>query len=116
MSIPYENSTLPGYLFLVDDSGVPRPTIIYTRGYDSTCQERYFVLAEFPFVVNPLARLVITSLEDGKTGAFTLANYVAAYGRARYLAALWNTLGLGVAVSGLCVLFAVPDGLGSLAH
>jgi alpha-beta hydrolase superfamily lysophospholipase len=45
VSIPYENSTLPGYLFLVDDSGVPRPTIIYTSGYDSTSQECYFVLA-----------------------------------------------------------------------
>ncbi len=45
VSIPYEHTTLPGYLFLVDDSGVPRPTIIYTSGYDSTCQECYFVLA-----------------------------------------------------------------------
>src|SRR5882757_10310175 len=45
VSIPYQDTTLPGYLFLVDDSGVPRPTIIYTSGYDSTCQECYFVLA-----------------------------------------------------------------------
>ena len=45
VSIPYQNTTLPSYLFLVDDSGVPRPTIIYTSGYDSTCQECYFVLA-----------------------------------------------------------------------
>ena len=44
-SIPYQDTTLPGYLFLVDDSGVPRPTIIYTSGYDSTSQEGYFVLA-----------------------------------------------------------------------
>jgi hypothetical protein len=45
VAIPYENTTLPGYLFLVDDSGAPRPTIIYTSGYDSTSQECYFVLA-----------------------------------------------------------------------
>jgi alpha-beta hydrolase superfamily lysophospholipase len=45
VSIPYQETTLPGYLFLVDDSGVPRPTIIYTSGYDSTSQECYFVLA-----------------------------------------------------------------------
>jgi hypothetical protein len=45
VSIPYQDTTLPGYLFLVDDSGVPRPTIIYTSGYDSTSQEGYFVLA-----------------------------------------------------------------------
>jgi alpha-beta hydrolase superfamily lysophospholipase len=45
VSIPYEDTTLPGYLFLVDNSGMPRPTIIYTSGYDSTIQECYFVLA-----------------------------------------------------------------------
>jgi alpha-beta hydrolase superfamily lysophospholipase len=45
VSIPYQDTTLPGYLFLVDDSGMPRPTIIYTSGYDSTSQEGYFVLA-----------------------------------------------------------------------
>jgi hypothetical protein len=45
VSIPYQDTTLPGYLFLVDDSGAPRPTIIYTSGYDSTIQECYLVLA-----------------------------------------------------------------------
>jgi alpha-beta hydrolase superfamily lysophospholipase len=45
VSIPYQHTSLPGYLFLVDDSGVARPTIIYTSGYDSTSQEGYFVLA-----------------------------------------------------------------------
>jgi pimeloyl-ACP methyl ester carboxylesterase len=29
--------------FLVDDSGTPRPTIIYTNGFDSTREEGYFV-------------------------------------------------------------------------
>ena len=32
-------------------------------------------------VVNPLLRLVMTSLEAADTGAFTLQNYVTAYGR-----------------------------------
>jgi alpha-beta hydrolase superfamily lysophospholipase len=44
VSIPYQDTTLPGYLFPVDDSGAPRPTIICTSGYDSTIQEGYFVL------------------------------------------------------------------------
>ncbi|OPX07221.1 S9 family peptidase [Mycobacterium sp. AT1] len=43
--IPYEDTTLPGYLYLVDDSGNPRPTIIYTSGYDSTLEESYFAIA-----------------------------------------------------------------------
>jgi pimeloyl-ACP methyl ester carboxylesterase len=45
VSIPYEDTTLPAYLFLVDDPGAPRPTIIYNSGYDSTREESYFVIA-----------------------------------------------------------------------
>ncbi|MEU6216717.1 alpha/beta fold hydrolase [Streptomyces sp. NPDC047022] len=42
--IPYEDSTLPGYLFLVDDTGTPRPTVIFTSGFDSTLEEAYFAI------------------------------------------------------------------------
>jgi iron(III) transport system permease protein len=59
-------------------------------------------------VVNPLLRLVVTSLTTGDGTAWTLANYIAAYSRERYLQALVNSLILGAAVSALCVLFAVP--------
>jgi pimeloyl-ACP methyl ester carboxylesterase len=45
VSIPYEDTTLPAYMFLVDDSGAARPTIIYNSGYDSTREESYFVIA-----------------------------------------------------------------------
>jgi pimeloyl-ACP methyl ester carboxylesterase len=45
VAIRYEGTTLPGYLFLVDDSSTPRPTVIYTNGYDSTAEESYFVIA-----------------------------------------------------------------------
>lgn len=44
VSIPYEGTTLPGYLFLVDDSGTSRPTVIYNSGYDSTLEEAYFAV------------------------------------------------------------------------
>ncbi len=43
--IPYEDTTLPAYLFLVDDSGAARPTVVYNSGYDSTREESYFVIA-----------------------------------------------------------------------
>jgi iron(III) transport system permease protein len=59
-------------------------------------------------VANPLLRLIVTSFQAADTGAFTLSNYAAAYGRQRYLAALWNSLQLGAAVAVLCTLFAVP--------
>jgi len=42
-------------------------------------------------VVNPLARLLIVSFQDSE-GAFTLANYAAAYGRSRHIDALLNSL------------------------
>jgi pimeloyl-ACP methyl ester carboxylesterase len=45
VSIPYEDTTLPAYLFLVDDSDAARPTIIYNSGYDSTREESYFAIA-----------------------------------------------------------------------
>ena len=45
VSIPYEGTNLPAYLFLVDDTGVRRPTIIYNSGFDSTREESYFAIA-----------------------------------------------------------------------
>ncbi|WP_433509202.1 alpha/beta hydrolase family protein [Nonomuraea sp. CA-143628] len=50
LRIPYEDTTLPGYLFLTDDSltngsGTPRPTLLYHGGYDSTLEEDYLALA-----------------------------------------------------------------------
>lgn len=45
IAIPYENTTLPGYLYLVDGSGHPRPTVVYNSGYDSTLEESYFAVA-----------------------------------------------------------------------
>jgi fermentation-respiration switch protein FrsA (DUF1100 family) len=44
ISIPYGKDKLPGYLLLADDSGKPRPTIIYTNGFDSTTEEGYHVI------------------------------------------------------------------------
>ncbi|MGW7695147.1 dipeptidyl aminopeptidase, partial [Streptomyces asiaticus] len=32
LRIPYEDTTLPGYLFLADDSGTPRPTVLFHGG------------------------------------------------------------------------------------
>jgi len=45
LTIPYEGTTLPAYLFLVDDSGAPRPTVIFHGGFDSILEESYFAIA-----------------------------------------------------------------------
>ena len=58
-------------------------------------------------VVNPLARLLIVSFQQ-PDGAFTLANYLAAYSRPRYVEALGNSLVLGVSAASLCLVFGVP--------
>ncbi|OKH65965.1 dipeptidyl aminopeptidase [Mycobacterium sp. SWH-M3] len=45
ITIPYQDTTLPGYLYLVDDSERPRPTVVFNGGYDSTLEESYVALA-----------------------------------------------------------------------
>lgn len=42
VNIPYEDTTLTGYFYQVDDSLKPRPTLIIHGGYDSTGEELYF--------------------------------------------------------------------------
>ncbi|MFD9637561.1 alpha/beta hydrolase family protein, partial [Streptomyces violascens] len=42
VEIPYEHTTLPGYLYRVDDSGAPRPTLIMHNGFDGTAEEMHF--------------------------------------------------------------------------
>jgi iron(III) transport system permease protein len=67
-----------------------------------------FVALLLVLVVNPLARLFWVSFQDPDTGALTLANYLTAFGRWRYIEALVNSLVVGLAVGVLCVLFGVP--------
>lgn len=41
VEIPYEDTSLPGYFYKVDDSGAPRPTLILQTGFDGTLEELY---------------------------------------------------------------------------
>ena len=59
-------------------------------------------------VVSPFVYLVLTSFQAERTGDFTLSNYATAYGRARYIDALFNSLKLGVGAAALAGLFAIP--------
>jgi len=59
-------------------------------------------------VINPLVRLLWTSFQDPDTGALTLGNYAAAYGRWRNVEALINSVVIGLAVAVLCTVFGVP--------
>jgi iron(III) transport system permease protein len=59
-------------------------------------------------VAFPLGKLLVVSFETRGTGAFTLSNYVSAYGRARYVDALLNSLRLGLTSATIAVVMAVP--------
>ncbi|MGR3321628.1 MAG: ABC transporter permease [Pseudooceanicola sp.] len=59
-------------------------------------------------VVGPIGFLLKVSFQEGGNGAFTLDNYAEAYGRWRYLQALFNSCLLGACTAALCVVFAVP--------
>ena len=59
-------------------------------------------------IASPMVRLVISSFQEPETGRLTLQNYVEAYGRARHLQALWNTVQFGAGVAALSCLFGVP--------
>ncbi|MFD1515274.1 alpha/beta hydrolase family protein [Halomarina rubra] len=43
LSIPYEGTTIPGYLFVPDDREGPRPTVVCVGGFDSLAEELYFL-------------------------------------------------------------------------
>lgn len=49
LEIPYERTTLPGYLYLADDTGARRPTVLFHGGFDSTLQEDYFAVVLIRF-------------------------------------------------------------------
>jgi len=59
-------------------------------------------------VVSPFIELVLSSFRSENGGGFTFANYAAAYGRERYVQALFNSLELGACAAILAGVFAVP--------
>jgi len=65
-------------------------------------------LALLFLVVGPAMKLVISSLQDGDTGAFTLSNYVTAYSSTLRLRALGVSLLYAGGVTVVAALFAVP--------
>nr|WP_257019406.1 esterase FrsA [Streptomyces sp. TLI_235] len=42
VAIPYESTTLPGYLYRADTTRAPRPTLIMHSGFDGTAEELHF--------------------------------------------------------------------------
>ncbi|MCC7275618.1 MAG: iron ABC transporter permease [Alphaproteobacteria bacterium] len=59
-------------------------------------------------VAYPLGKLLVVSFETRGTGAFTVDNYLTAYGRARYVEALVHSLELGALAAAIATVLAVP--------
>ena len=82
---------------------------VRTSRFDSSWLLWIAIIAVLLFlVVSPFVYLVITSFQTERTGEFTFANYATAYGRARYVEALVNSLKLGAVSALLAGVFAVP--------
>ncbi|RDI72617.1 alpha/beta hydrolase family protein [Halopelagius longus] len=61
VEIPYEDTRLPGYLFVPGEGGAPRPTVVCLGGFDSVAEELYFLCG----VPEALARGYAVLLFDG---------------------------------------------------
>lgn len=59
-------------------------------------------------VANPLGQLLSTSFSDPNAPGYTLANYLEAFSRPRYLTAYLNTIKLAVVAAVLSLVIAVP--------
>lgn len=82
---------------------------VRTSSFDASWLLWIAIIAVLLFlVVSPFVYLVITSFQAERTGDFTLSNYATAYGRARYVEALFNSLKLGAVSASLAGIFAVP--------
>lgn len=66
------------------------------------------IVALLVLVAVPLGKMVVISFETQETGEFTVANYLTAYGRQRYLDALRNSLLLGLYSAAISTVLAVP--------
>lgn len=66
------------------------------------------VVALLFLIVGPAIKLVISSLQDGESGRWTLTNYVTAYSNALRLRALGTSLLYASGVTVVAMVFAVP--------
>ena len=93
------------------DSAVPASPAraLRSRSFDPIWLVWLALIAVLLFlVVTPFVHLLITSFRSEDDGRFTFANYLAAYGRERYVQALVNSLELGACAALLAGLFAIP--------
>lgn len=58
-------------------------------------------------VANPILRMVVESLR-GADGGFSFERYAQAFGRSRYVRALWTTLYLGLTATAFSLILALP--------
>lgn len=78
------------------------------RHLDLTTVGFLLLIALLVFLVaNPIIRMVVESL-TGADGGFSLERYTQAFGRSRYVQALWTTLYLGMTATAFSLILALP--------
>jgi len=79
-----------------------------SRHLDLTVVVFLLLIAVLAFLVaNPIIRMVIESL-TGADGGFSFERYAQAFGRSRYVQALWTTLYLGMTATAFSLILALP--------
>ena len=88
---------------------VPPRAAPRARRFDGWTIGALFVAAVLAgLVLNPVLRLAASSFSGPRGAGWTLANYVFAASRPRYVQAFWTTMELGAAVTAICLVLAVP--------
>src|SRR5690606_27103392 len=78
------------------------------RQLDFTVVGFLLLIALLVFLVaNPVVRMVLESLR-GADGGLSFERYEQAFGRARYVKALWTTLYLGLSATAFSLILALP--------
>ncbi len=100
------------------EMAAPRP--LERRGFGSEAVRRLRVLEPASLlwlvlilfllflVASPFAHLFLVSFEKTTGDGFTIANYISAFSRPRYINGFVNSLALGLATAALCVAIALP--------
>jgi iron(III) transport system permease protein len=81
---------------------------IATSGMVAALASSALITVLVVLIAAPLAHLALSSVSAPDGTGLTVGNYITAFGRARHLQAIINTLILGVAVTALCLIMAVP--------
>lgn len=63
------------------------------------------------FMVYPLLKMLMQSVQDEETGAFTLKYFARFFGDSYYIGTLWNSFKVSICATAITLIIGVPNGL-----